>query len=105
MVRFCRFTWRQAARLLNGGDVVSIVTVIAMALDFGASANSSTASIVRLCFDGGLAVVFVLLLILVSAFSTASFLLLTIAALLEFIIGAAIMAVSARRDVSYGSGR
>jgi hypothetical protein len=48
-----------------------------------------------------LAVLFVLLLLLVSKFATASFLLLTIAALLEFMVGAAIMAISARRDVSY----
>jgi hypothetical protein len=87
--------------MLNGGDIVSVVTVLALALDFGATANSDATSIVRLCLDGGLAVLFVLLLLLVSKFATASFLLLTIAALLEFMVGAAIMAISARRDVSY----
>jgi hypothetical protein len=92
-----------AVLALNGGDVVNLLTVLAMALDFGSSANTNTASIVRLCLDGGLAVVFVLLLVLVNSFATASFLLLTIAALFEFMIGAGIMVVSARRDVSYGS--
>ena len=90
---------------LNGGDIVSIVMIVALGLDFGATANSGTASIVRLCLDGALAVAFVLLLLLVAPFATASFFLLTVGALLEFMIGAGIMAVSARRDVSYGSDR
>jgi len=88
---------------LNKGDLVAILTIVAMALDLGASANTSTASIVRLCLNGGLAVLFLLLLVLVSMFASASFLLLTMAAMLEFMIGAGIMVVSARRDVSYGS--
>ena len=93
------------ALALNAGDIISIVTVLALALDLGADASTGTTAIVRLCLDGGLAVLFVLLLVLASQFATASFLLLTIAALIEFTIGAAIMVTSARRDVSYGSDR
>jgi hypothetical protein len=94
-----------SALALNAGDIVSIVTVIALALDLGADASTGTTAIIRLCLDGGLAVIFILLLLLASQFATASFLLLTIAALIEFMIGAAIMVTSARRDVSYGSDR
>ncbi|MBI3437453.1 MAG: hypothetical protein HY054_02150 [Proteobacteria bacterium] len=89
---------------INAADVVALAIVVCLSLDLGSASDTATSAIVHLCVDAALATVFLVLFLLLSAFGTTVFLLLTAAALLEFMVGGWIMVVSARRDVSYASG-
>lgn len=88
---------------IDAADIVALATVICLALDLGAASDTATVSIVHLCVDGVLAVIYLVLLMMFPAFATATFLLLTAAALMEFMVGGWIMVVSARRDVAYAN--
>jgi hypothetical protein len=89
---------------INAGDLVTLVTVICLSLDLGAASSTASSAIVHLCVDAAFAVLCLIMFLMSPAFATASFLTLTVAALLEFMVGAGIMVVSARRDVAYASG-
>ncbi|MBS0384704.1 MAG: hypothetical protein JSS00_05075 [Proteobacteria bacterium] len=89
---------------INAADIVALAIVACLSLDLGSASNTGTTAIVHLCVDAVLAVIYLVLFLLFSAFATAVFLALTAAALLEFMIGGWIMVVSARRDVAYGAG-
>src|SRR5262249_48603737 len=88
---------------LNAADIVALTIIVCLSLDLGAASDTATSAIVHLCVDALLATIFLVLFLLLPAFGTTAFLLLTAAALLEFIIGAWIMVVSARRDVAYAN--
>ena len=88
---------------INAADIVALATVICLALDLGAASDTATTSIVHLCVDAVLAVIYIVLFLMLPAFATATFLLLTAATLMEFMIGGWIMVVSARRDVAYAN--
>jgi hypothetical protein len=88
---------------INAADIVALATVICLALDLGAASDTATSSIVHLCVDAVLSVVYLVLFLMFAPFATATFLILTAAALLEFMIGGWIMVVSARRDVAYAN--
>ncbi len=88
---------------INAADIVALATVICLAIDLGAASDTATSSIVHLCVDAVLSVVYLVLFLMFAPFATATFLLLTAAALLEFMIGGWIMVVSARRDVAYAN--
>lgn len=89
---------------INAADIVALAIIVCLSLDLGSASDTATSSIVHLCVDAVLATVFVVLFLMLPAFGTTVFLLLTAAALLEFMIGGWIMTVSARRDVAYASG-
>jgi hypothetical protein len=89
---------------INASDIVALAIIVCLSLDLGSASDTATSSIVHLCVDAVLAVIFLMLFLLLAAFGTTIFLLLTAAALLEFMIGGWIMVVSARRDVAYASG-
>ena len=89
---------------INAADIVALAIIVCLSLDLGSASDTATSSIVHLCVDAGLATIFVVLFLMLRPFGTTVFLLLTAAALLEFMIGAWIMTVSARRDVAYASG-
>lgn len=88
---------------INAADIVAMATVICLALDLGAASDTATSSIVHLCVDAGLSVVYLILFLMFAPFATATFLILTAAALMEFMVGGWIMVVSARRDVAYAN--
>ena|SRR6185312_1720485 len=88
---------------INAADIVALAIVVCLALDLGAASDTATTSIIHLCVDAVLAVIYIVLFLLFPAFATATFLLLTAAALMEFMIGGWIMVVSARRDVAYAN--
>ena len=99
------FTMMSGATVaINAADVVALAIIVCLSLDLGSASDTATSSIVHLCVDAVLAVIFLVLFLLLPAFGTTVFLLLTAAALLEFMIGGWIMVVSARRDVAYASG-
>ncbi len=89
---------------VSAADVVALAIVVCLSLDLGSASDTATSSIVHLCVDAVLATIFLVLFLLLPAFGTTIFLILTAAALLEFMIGGWIMVVSARRDVAYASG-
>ena len=88
---------------INAADIVALATVICLALDLGAASDTATTSIVHLCVDAVLSVIYIVLFLMFPPFATATFLLLTAAALMEFVIGGWIMVVAARRDVAYAN--
>ena len=92
-----------AVLAINAADIVAMATIICLALDLGAASDTATSSIVHLCIDAVLSIVYLILFLMFAPFATATFLLLTAATLLEFMIGGWIMVVSARRDVAYAN--
>jgi len=90
---------------VNAADVIGLVVILCLAIDLGVAANTGAGTVVRLGIDTVLGILCLILFLLVPGFATTGFLMLTVATMLEFMIGAGITVTSARRDVSFDHDR
>ncbi|MES1197364.1 MAG: hypothetical protein ABUL55_01955 [Pseudomonadota bacterium] len=88
---------------INSADVIGLVVILCLSIDLGVAANTGAGSVVRLGIDTVLGIVCLVLFLLAPGFATTGFLMLTVATILEFMVGAGITVTAARRDVSFDS--
>ena len=81
------------------GDLLVILALILLFFEVFKSTRTGTASIVDHLFSVGLFIVCLLELVLLSAFGTATFLVLTLMSLIDVIAGFTVTISAARRDI------
>ena len=86
---------------LSLGNLLVILGLILLFLEIFKSTRTGTSSIVDHLFSVGLFVVCLLELILLPAFGTATFLFLTLMALIDVVAGFTVTIAAARRDIGF----